>query len=239
MKRKTVECQRKLEHDEGRAFRFPARLNALIRLLQQFEAANVFNPWREADPLDVARDGAKRRAERLRAHFECDAAVILVGEAPGYQGCHFSGIPFTNEKLILEGAIPRVSAPARFTSRPRPWCEPSATIVWRNLHALGLADRAVLWNTFAWHPHRPGNRLSNRTPTRAEVDAGLEVLRAVLAHFSGVAIVPVGQVAARSLAALGVDALDPVRHPSMGGATEFGAGLARLQRSGALRRSHR
>lgn len=186
----------------------------------------MFNPWRHDDPLDAAAGAAAARVTRLRAHFDCRPALILVGEAPGYQGCHFSGIPFTNEKLILQGAIPRVSASRRLTTRERPWCEPSATIVWRNLHALGLADRAVLWNTFAWHPFKAGNRLSNRTPTRTEVDAGLTVLRAVLAHFDGAPVVPVGRIAARTLAQLGVRATPAVRHPAMGGATEFGRGLA-------------
>lgn len=205
-------------------------MDSLITLLQQFEAPDVFNPWRQADPLDLARGGAARRIERLRAHFDCRPELLLVGEAPGYQGCHFSGIPFTNEKLICAGAIPRVSSATRLTTRPRPWCEPSATIVWRTLGELGLADRAILWNTFAWHPHKPGNPLSNRTPTRAEIAAGLGVLRAVLGHFKNVPVVPVGQVAGRTLAALGIATLPPVRHPSMGGAKEFARGLAQLAR---------
>lgn len=209
-------------------------MDQLLTLLRQFEAPNVFNPWREDDPLDAGRGGARRRSERLRAHFACKAAVVMVGEAPGYQGCHFSGIPFTNEKLILQGSIPRVQSAARLTTRERPWCEPSATIVWRNLHELGLADRAILWNTFAWHPHKPGNPLSNRTPTRAELEAGRQVLRAVLNHFPNVPIVPVGRIAAKTLSALDIPALEPVRHPSMGGAFEFRRGLDALRRAGVL-----
>jgi uracil-DNA glycosylase len=211
-------------------------MNRLITLLQQFESNDVFNPWTQPDELDLTREGPRERVERLRAHFNCQPALLLVGEAPGYQGCHFSGIPFTNEKLILQGSIPRVSSVFRLTTRERPWCEPSATIVWRNLHELGLAERAVLWNTFAWHPFKPGNRLSNRTPTRTELESGLPVLRAVLAHFEGIPVVPVGQIAARTLATVGIKALAPVRHPSMGGATEFRNGLDALRRSGALPR---
>lgn len=209
-------------------------MDRIIASLRQFTATNVFNPWRDDDPLDCTPGGAKRRAARLRAHFACDPVVILLGEAPGYQGCHFSGVPFTNEKLILQGSIPRITATHRLTTRERPWCEPSATIVWRNLHDLGLAEHTILWNTFAWHPHKPGNALSNRPPQRGELDAGVAVLRRVLEHFAGIPVVPVGQVAARTLTKLGVRALSPVRHPSMGGATEFRRGLDRLRRSGAL-----
>jgi uracil-DNA glycosylase len=206
-------------------------MDQLIKLLRSFEATDVFNPWRHADPLDAIRGGARRRIERLRAHFDCAPALILVGEAPGYQGCHFSGIPFTNEKLILDGAIPRVSSDARLTTRERPWCEPSATIVWRTLHRLGLAERTILWNTFAWHPYKAGNPLSNRTPARRELDAGRAVLRAVLEHFDGVPVVPVGQIAARTLTSLAIPTLPPVRHPSMGGATQFAAGVSALVHS--------
>ncbi len=191
----------------------------------------MFNPWREADPLDAARGAPQQRVARLRAHFECEPSVLLVGEAAGYQGCHFSGIPFTNEKLILAGAIPRVTSPVRLTTRERPWCEPSATIVWGTLRQLGIADRTVLWNTFAWHPHKPGNRLSNRPPTRQELENGVEILRAVLRHFAAIPVVPVGQVAARTLQSLGVRALAPVRHPAMGGATAFREGMRAVCRS--------
>lgn len=189
---------------------------------------NVFNPWIQIDPMDGPNASAARLT-RLRAHFNCDPLLILIGEAPGYQGCHFSGVPFTNEKLILENMIPRVSAPSgRFTLRDRPWCEPSATIVWRALHELGIADRVVMWNAFAWHPHKPGEPYSNRAPTRAEIDAGLPVLRAVLDHFAGVPVVPVGRVAEVTLSALGIKTRPGIRHPANGGASKFRAGLREI-----------
>lgn len=203
-------------------------MDSILRQLQAFSAPDVFNPWSQTDSLDTHPAAAEARCDRLRSHFSCSPALILVGEAPGYQGCHFSGVAFTNEKLILDGTIPRVRAPSRITSRPRPWCEPSATIVWRTLHELQIADRVVLWNAFAWHPHKPGDRLSNRTPTRAEVQSGAHLLKSVLEHFDGVPVVPVGQVAAKALSSLGVSAFPHVRHPSMGGATAFRSGMIHL-----------
>jgi uracil-DNA glycosylase len=204
-------------------------MDSLLNQLAKFAAPLVFNPWCADDPMDALPGGAEGRIQRLRAHFDCKPALLLIGEAPGYQGCHFTGIPFTNEKLILEGAIPRVSSTFRLTNRERPWCEPSATIVWRTLRELGLADRTVLWNAFAWHPHRAGELLSNRTPTPAEVQAGSVVLRAVIQHFDGVPIVPVGKISARTLTELGIAAQPAVRHPSHGGAAEFRAGLQMLK----------
>lgn len=202
--------------------------------LRAFRAANVFNPWAERDPLDIADAarpgglGPAGRLWRLEAHFAATPALVLLGEASGYQGCHFSGMPFTNEKLLLEGRIPRVTVAARLTTRPRPWCEPSATVVWGTLHALGLAERTVLWNAFAWHPFKPGMPYSNRAPTRDELEAGRAVLDGVLTAFACAKVVAVGKVAERTLRGLGREPDATVRHPSMGGANEFRAGLAAL-----------
>lgn len=202
--------------------------------LRAFRSRHVFNPWAERDPLDIAdapglgAPGPDGRLARLQAHFASSPALVLLGEASGYQGCHFSGMPFTNEKLLLEGRIPRVQVPARLTTRPRPWCEPSATVVWGTLHALGLAERTVLWNAFAWHPFKPGDPYSNRAPTRDELEAGRHVLDAVLASFARAKLVAVGKVAERTLRGLGREPDATVRHPSMGGANEFRAGLFAL-----------
>ncbi len=201
--------------------------------LRAHVAEHVYNPWADADAMDlpVAAAGPRARLDRLRAHFDVDARLILVGEASGYQGCHFSGMAFTNEKLLLAGRIPRVRIEERITSRPLPWCEPSATVVWGALHSHGLAERTVLWNSYAWHPHKPGNPYSNRTPTRTELESGKAVLDSVLDHFSDALVVAVGQVSGRTLRALGREPAAVLRHPAMGGATEFRAGLAALARS--------
>lgn len=200
----------------------------LVTSLREFTAPDVFNPWRDRDPLDNCECSAEDRRTRLYQHFDCKPDYLLIGEAPGYQGCHFSGVPFTNEKLILDGSVPRVTADRRITTRERPWCEPSATIVWRTLHALGIADRTVMWNAFAFHPHKPGEPMSNRAPTRAELEAGKHYLEAVIEHFSGARRIAVGRVAFRAMSQIAVGRTGgtwTVRHPSMGGAREFDTGM--------------
>jgi uracil-DNA glycosylase len=207
-------------------------LAGFLRRIARYRAPNVFNPWAERDPgTDRRGHGPEARLARLRAHFDCDPALLLLGEAAGYQGCHVSGIPFTSERLLLAGAIPRVAVPAgRLSTRPRPWSEPSATIVWGALHELGLAERTVLWNAFPWHPHRPGNRQSNRTPTALEVEQGRPALTALLAAFPDVHVVAVGRKAEVALRGIGrVEAA--IRHPAMGGARRFRAELRSCARA--------
>jgi hypothetical protein len=192
------------------------------RLLRQEAGPNVFNPWVDHDAgTDLQRNAPAKRRERLAAHLDADVRLVLVGEAPGYQGCHVTGIPFTSERLLIAGSIPRVVAGApRLSSRHIPWSEPSATTVWGTLHGLGLADHTVLWNAYPWHPHRPGELQSNRTPTPAERVAGIPVLEALLTAFPSARVFAVGRTAEASLRDAGQSA-EALRHPSMGGAALF------------------
>jgi len=143
-------------------------------------------------------DSALRR-ERLCAHLERDASIVLVGEAAGYRGARISGVPFTSERQ-LTGFGPS---------------EASATIVHRVLRELGLEEDVLLWNVVPTHP---GTETSNRRPTRAEVDASRPFLTELTRRRR---VVAVGRLAA--------DVLDApyVRHPAHGGARAFAAGLAR------------
>lgn len=195
----------------------------------------VFNPWADIDFLDLDEDASRQRCDRLTHHFaEYHPKLLLIGEAPGYQGCRFSGVPFTNEALICAGRIPRIPA-TPFTAREKPWSEPSATIVWETLHVLGVADQTIMWNAFPWHPHKPGEPHSNRTPTTTEVRGGLHILSEVCKLFAdelGARIVAVGNKSAEALTLLGrhlgTNTFERVRHPSMGGANKFRGGLRAL-----------
>lgn len=203
-----------------------AALARFYRLLLAECGAAVFNPWTERDEAnDGGLNGPAERLQRLRAHLRIDAQRILVGEASGYQGCHVSGIPFTSERVILAGEVPRVRASAaRLSLRHIPWSEPSATTVWGTLHALGIAEHTVLWNAFPWHPHEPGRLQSNRTPTHRERAEGLATLTALLEAFPKAQLLAVGRHAELALGQLG-RAATPLRHPSMGGARRFCEGL--------------
>jgi hypothetical protein len=206
-------------------------LSHFFRLLKLGGGAAVFNPWVQRDELnDSSLNGPSDRLERLRSHLSTRAARILIGEAAGYQGCHVSGIPFTSERVIMMGAIPRVSCHGRRLSlRTRPWSEPSATTVWKTLHGLGIETDTVLWNAYPWHPHKPGNPHSNRTPNRAERVAGMPVLEALLGAFPRAELFAVGRHAEHALGEIGRQAI-PLRHPSMGGAVLFYQGLRRALR---------
>lgn len=195
----------------------------------------LFNPWAEVCPDDVGENGPGLKLAHLASHLNCDARLILCGEAVGYQGCRHSGIAFTSERLILEGRIPRISQPAsRLTCRERPFSEPSATIVWGTLERLGLADKTVLWNALQMHPFKGENIRSNRTPSPAEIALGKPAMEILVDAFPRAKVVAVGRKAEALLEEMGIKAAGAVRHPANGGAKAFAAGIEQLARGDAI-----
>lgn len=209
----------------------PSRVSLAHGLVETLPSGmpGLFNPWRDRCPHDAAGNGPAEKLARLAQHLDCEPEFILTGEAPGYQGCRYSGIAFTSERLLGEGAIPRIPAsPGRLSTRRLPFSEPSATIVWKTLYRLGIAERTILWNAMQLHPHRPDDLWSNRTPAPEEVRLGEPALRMLVEAFPHAKIVAVGKKAEGLLGEMGVKVAGAVRHPANGGATEFANGLQAL-----------
>ena len=154
-------------------------------------------------PSDVRNDSA---------HFDCKPRYLLIGEAPGYQGCRYSGVPFTSERLIVEGMVPRITS-GRFTTRPKPWSEPSATIVGRAARTRHRGShRAVECVCVA--SAQAGEPLSNRRPTDREFRASLEVSRMVRDMFPDARIVAVGKCSHYLLSSLFVRHVEFATRPT-------------------------
>lgn len=186
---------------------------------------DTVNPWSDETPY-----GAIRR-NNLRLFFEQllerDVRTMLVGEAPGYQGCRRTGVGFTSEPQLI-GGIPELELfgeargyrlTGEFSTMRK---EPSATIVWGELARHRFTP--VIWSAFPFHPHKPGNPLSNRAPKRAEIEFGRGIVLDLMEAFQIERVFAVGNVGHASLAAAGIDA-PKVRHPSQGGKNDFVAGI--------------
>jgi hypothetical protein len=235
-------------------------LEQFLRLLRKSPSGAVFNPWWEIDEQnDIDASAPAIRRKQLRAYLQerlGKAKLAVIGEAVGYRGGHFSGIPMTSERILL-GKRPHIVAALserqnpkrndgrrlplqiladlkpRRTSKPEKcadgFSEPTATIVWGTLLRLGFKpDEFVLWNAFPWHSFdsRRG-MLSNRLPNRLECDAGLPVLKAFRELFPRQHVVALGKIAAAQLEELNVNA-HCVRHPASGGAKLFRQQITRV-----------
>ena len=209
--------------------------DVLFSRLQDYRAPDVFNLYAEVN-LDYDRpDGADRRRANMRRYLDVfrDAAYVLVSEAPGYAGCRFSGVSFTDERFLFgpqplpwvreAGGFQRASRADRPLTR-----EMSATIVWS---ALGDRRDIVFWPSFPWHPIGARGHLSNRAPRRSELLVGREILRLFLDQlFPGRTLVAVGRHGQAALGALGYENVGYIRHPAQGGASAFRQGIAGLPR---------
>ena len=209
-----------------------------IRSLKQSPSGAVFNPWWQVDKQnDIGRNAPAIRRRHLRAYLRKRVGtvkLVVIGEALGYRGGHFSGIPMTSERILLgkkenAGIKPKhvfSSCKPRRTSKreqcPDGFSEPTATIVWGSLLRLGLKpEQFVLWNSSPWHSFDPRRgMLSNRMPNKSERSAGLPVLQPFLDLFPCNEIVALGNVAAGQLKELNVES-HRVRHPASGGARRF------------------
>ena len=207
-------------------------------MLKKSPSGDVFDPWWEVDrENDIGRNAPGIRRRQLHAYL-CKrlktARLAVIGEALGYRGGHFSGIPMTSERILLgkkkdDGIEPVQvfsSITPRRTSKPQKcpegFSEPTATIVWSTLLKLGLSpEQFVLWNAFPWHSFDPRlGILSNRMLTKSERSAGLPLLKVFLDLFPCDEIVALGNVAASQLKELNAD-MHRIRHPASGGAKLF------------------
>lgn len=208
-----------------------------VEQLVEYRRPSVFNPWGQQDlKHDKDSQGPAIRRRQLHAYLRerlGNARILLLAEALGYQGGHFSGIPMTSERLLLGGLRHKGLEPHHvFHQTPertslaslklKGFTEPTATIVWEFFHQQGIDPRSViLWNAFPWHPFQPEKGLlSNRTPSDQELNDGRAIFTKLLTLGQFKTIVAVGRKAATQLDIAEINA-HQVRHPANGGAGHF------------------
>ncbi len=190
----------------------------------------LFNPYRDRHPAYDVADAPALRRQNLRAALDAIPEwpdVLVVAEAPGPWGCRFSGVPFTNERQLLDPDFPVHGRPSslRFAASGEPVREYSGAIYWDAM--LPHWGRFWTWNAVPFHPHRAGEPMTIRTPGVREVRRWHGLLAATVEALAPREVVAVGRKAEGALAAVGADPVY-VRHPSQGGATRFREGVAAL-----------
>ena len=193
-----------------------------------------------AENLYADDPAGQTRMANLREYFRRMAQrspeLILIGEAPGYQGTRRTGVPFASEHIIAGGMpeVPFFADPGAFRrafpESERVYKEPTSTIMWRTISKYH--DLPLLWAAYPLHPHQIKNVESNRTPTRAEVVTVKDHL-VKLIQISGVTtVLALGNTAKVTLDELGI-ASQKLRHPARGGGPIFSAQLDEHMKSSA------
>lgn len=185
----------------------------------------AFNPWISVDPKFDVVDADAIRRNNLKTYlslFDKPPRMLAIGEAPGWRGCRFSGVPFTSEAQLVDEAAP---FRGKKSSSGSPYTETSARVVWSVLKPH--AHQVFLWNAFPIHPHRDGNALSNRNPMMKELKAQSAFLKRLSEILDYPRVIAIGR---KAEALLSLCDLSPtyVRHPSHGGGPAFAKGMRQM-----------
>ncbi|GJQ60948.1 MAG: hypothetical protein SCALA702_00010 [Melioribacteraceae bacterium] len=200
---------------------------------QKFNA--VFNPWFDFDPEhDIDHEAPIIRLNNLKFYLEerMNARNLLVGEAMGYNGGHFSGIPMTSERILLghkedEGinrwlvSQQKLKRTSKKSLNELGYTEITATVVWRTFSDENLDTRDfIFWNAFPLHPYND-KILSNRPPNFNEIQFGKKIIEVLLKSFPSICnVIAMGYEAAWMLCDMKIQR-ERVRHPANGGAADF------------------
>ena len=162
----------------------------------------------------------------LKKMYELKPEYLIVGEAPGYKGCRWSGVPFTSERNLKENNFFGLDNGFKIRNPENPESESSATIVWDCLDKMRV--KPLIWNAFPFHPYKKGETNSNRSPTSKELKMGKFILEELIKIFNieQTHIIPVGKNAEKNLKEYKI--LTCLRHPSHGGKYEFAKGMERI-----------
>lgn len=190
-------------------------VNAFVESLAKFESSiSVSNPYAK---LECRKN--------LVAYLEVLLSLkplpyLFVGEAPGYDGCGVTGIPFTSEYVLHNCNHPFLLNTRDLYNSSGNQKEPTATIAWEAFEDFKMIP--AFWNVFPFHPHQPNHSKSNRPPKSAEVSHGLTHLRSLVAILEPDSLIAVGNVAKKHLLKSNdLDLKMSIRHPSHGGKEKF------------------
>lgn len=176
------------------------------------------------------------RRKNLRKYLESypeKPEALLVGEAPGYRGCRFTGVPFTSEAQLCSGILPFTGE--RSSCSNTPWKETTATIFWRIM--TRYHPKFLAWNCFPFHPYSYNNRLSNRHPRKREIEKFSKTLNDMISLLEPKVIIALGKKAEKTLQNMNHDP-KYVRHPARGGAIKFKQGITKIFSQNNINDSH-
>jgi uracil-DNA glycosylase len=207
------------------------------RLAEIDPIPSCFNPYHSGNESDdqIRRNNLRLYLTTMKKY---NPTVLVVGEAPGYRGCHWTGIPISSEKLVLDKShllyshIEGLSVVNEVAMNKRkPYSENTATIMWKFINLYSSDTPPLFWNSFPLHTYKGDNQLSNRAPKDSEISKLSWSLTNMLQMFPSITeIVALGRKAEKvleSIEDLGLN-FTYVRHPSQGGYTECEKGLRKI-----------
>lgn len=124
--------------------------------LYSYSNKDAFNSWKNVDlSVDVSNANIIRQENPHKYLIDrLFVEVIFIGEAPGYNGCRFSGVPFYDEyRLCLLSPNYKQSSVSKKLKKER-----TSSIIYNNLNLRENNLSWVAWNIFPFHPYKNGDR---------------------------------------------------------------------------------
>jgi hypothetical protein len=188
---------------------------------------NVFNPYTDTCPIHDQVDAPLIRCRNLQLVLE--AAIsggvdsIWIARDLGYRGGRRTGLALTDDIHLsghaqLFSTLPLARATQGFAMGER-----TAAVVWQALRFIN--HPIFLWNVFPFHPHKPGNSMSNRCHTSVERLSCQSLNLQLIKILHPQKVIAIGRDAEAAFTDLGINSIY-IRHPSYGGQTEFLTGVA-------------
>lgn len=201
----------------------------IVRQLSGVELPNVFNPYRDVCSIHDTRTSPARRRQNLVSQLEAalvgNVDTIWFGRDLGYRGGRRTGVALTDEAhLPLLASRCSSDLIVRATKGPVV-AERTANVIWQMLSELTTLP--FLWNAFPFHPHEPGDPMSNRCHSKKELAAIWSLNLRLLEILQPTRVLAIGNDAFAALSQLGLRC-EYVRHPSYGGQTDFLRGIRRI-----------
>ncbi len=201
---------------------------SFVEELAKVSLPRVFNPYADTCPEADDKQSASIRCRNLIEYLEAASSrrpPLWVARDLGYRGGRRTGIALTDESClpVLNDVWGLRLAKA---TRGAVVSERTARVVWRLV--IEMPQPPFLWNVFPFHPHEPGNGMTNRQHSANERRLGLVFLNSISEILDPQIVVAIGNDAER---ALGEEdgKVFKVRHPSYGGESAFIAGIRQFK----------
>jgi hypothetical protein len=191
---------------------------------------NQYSPDTEYSEITV-----KNLKKYLEHIYSLNPEYIFIGEAPGYNGCRITGIPFTDEIILTQnfgnGIFGKENG-YQIINEDKPRREPTAQCIWQTFNEYKRLT-PCFWNAFPFHPHEI-NSQKNRTPNAEELRKGRCFLEKYIEIFEEnnkkIKYCAIGRKAERILKNMDINCVY-VRHPAKGGKKEFICGIRNLYKN--------